>query len=157
MDPHFSLHFFKSNDPNARKNTTFFNFLFAIKSFSGVFNGLNCCTYCSKSLLSLFLTGNISCKGVFTSLHNICMWYYSRYFLLLIPAMGVFPPTHCFSNPAHLTICMIVWLYHSTCPLALGWYDVVCFFATSSNSQTFANSSNISKLRELYLQLYIDL
>ena len=38
MDPHFSLHFFKSNDPSTRKNTTFFNFQFVIKSFSGVFN-----------------------------------------------------------------------------------------------------------------------
>ena len=40
MDPRFSLHFFKSNDPSTRKNTTFFNFQCVIKSFSGVSNVL---------------------------------------------------------------------------------------------------------------------
>ena len=33
--------FFKSNDPNTRKNTTLFNFQFVIKSFLGMFNVLN--------------------------------------------------------------------------------------------------------------------
>ena len=44
---------------------------------------------------------------------------------------------------------MIVWLYLSTCSLALRWYDGVCFFATSSNSHTCANSW-LSKLKFIY-------